>query len=80
MPEPFEWNVFSAETSKLMKDAFEEAWRRVALVEGSRELTRKLLASAIIDLVNEGVMDRKKIVDGVLSVIELARNTNRAAE
>ena len=80
MPERFQLNVFEAETAKLMRNAFEEAWPRVALVEGDIEMIRKLLASAIIDLVNEGIADLTQIVNGAVWVIEVAHSAERAVE
>jgi hypothetical protein len=59
MPERFE--VYSHETTKLMKAAFEEAWEKVKAREDDPELSRKLLASAIIDQVNAGIQDRETI-------------------
>jgi hypothetical protein len=49
MPQRFESYVFSPRANKLVREAFEAAWPKAALLERDRELTRQLLASAIID-------------------------------
>jgi hypothetical protein len=45
-----------------MKDAFEAALPKVKIIERDIQLTRKLLASAILDQVNAGNRDCESIV------------------
>jgi hypothetical protein len=74
MPERFE--VYSHETTKLMKAAFEEAWEKLKAREDDPELSRKLLASAIIDQVNAGIQDRETIVAAAIATLAVARNVS----
>jgi hypothetical protein len=60
MPERFESHVYKPETTKLMKDAFDEARPKIKIVENNRELTRGLLASAILDQVSAGLMTARR--------------------
>jgi len=69
MPERFE--SYSPEETVLMKSAFDEAWPSI----GDRSmLGRKLLASAIIDLVNEGLRNREEIVAMAIATFASARS------
>ncbi len=77
MPQRFESQVYTAETSRLMKDAFEAALQKVKLVENNPQLTHQLLASAIIDQVNAGVRDLQTIVAGAVATMAVARNAAR---
>ncbi|WP_158817599.1 hypothetical protein [Methylocapsa sp. S129] len=77
MPKRFESQAYSPEATRLMKDAFEEAWLKVKIVEQDADLTRQLLASAIIDQVNAGVQDRDKIVAAAVATLAVARNVSR---
>jgi hypothetical protein len=56
-----------------MKDAFEAAWPKIKIVEHDMKLTRQLLASAIIDQVNAGIVDHA-IVAGAVATLAVARN------
>jgi hypothetical protein len=69
MPERFESDVFWREDVKLMKDAFCVAWLKVKLIDQDRELTRRLLASAIIDQVNSGFESRDEIVAAAVATL-----------
>jgi hypothetical protein len=69
MPERLESAVYGPATTKLMKDAFEAAWRKARLIDQDKELTRRQLASAIIDQVDAGVRDRDRIVTAVLATL-----------
>ena len=77
MPELSDPNVYTTDTTKLMKDAFNEAWFRVKLVDQSRERTRRLLARAIIDEINAGIRDRDKIIADAVATVALTRNVPR---
>ena len=59
MPERFESQVYKPETTRLMKDAFDEARPKIKIVENNRELTRGLLANAILDQVSAGLTARR---------------------
>ena len=74
MPERFEAQVYQPETTKLMRVAFDEAWLSADTIENNATLTRKLLASAIVDEVNAGVRDRETIVARALATLMVARN------
>jgi hypothetical protein len=80
MPERFDSDVYPPEVAKLMKEAFEAAWPKVALIGKNRELTRQLLASAIIDEVNAGMQDRDRIVAGAMAAMAVAQNVSRSVE
>jgi hypothetical protein len=60
MPERFESRVYKPETTKLMKDTFDEARPKIKIVENNRELTRGLLASAILDQVSAGLTTARR--------------------
>ena len=77
MPGRFESQAYSPETTKLMKDAFDTAWPKAKLLDNDLELTRKLLASAILDQVNAGVQDHDKIVATAVAMLAVARNRSR---
>jgi hypothetical protein len=77
MPERFESQAYAPETTKLMKEPFHEAWRKVGHEEKDIELTRKLLASAILDQVNAGAGDREKIAAAAIATLAVARNVSR---
>jgi hypothetical protein len=74
MPHRFESNIFSPGANKLMQEAFEAAWMRAPLVDGNREATRQLLASAIIDQVNAGALDPERIAAAALAALAVAKN------
>jgi hypothetical protein len=73
MPHRFESHVFSPRANKLMREAFEAAWPKAALLERDRE-TRQLLASAIIDRVIAGVEDPDQIAAAALATLAVAKN------
>jgi hypothetical protein len=77
MPERFESRAYSPETTRLMKDAFDEARLKIRIIEEDEELTRKLLASAILDQINAGVRDHEKIVAAAVATMAVARNVTR---
>jgi hypothetical protein len=58
------------------KPAFEAAWLKATLIEGDRELTRQLLASAIIDQVVAGAEDRDQIAAAALATLAVAKNVS----
>jgi len=76
MPQRFESNIFSPEANKLMRASFESAWQKASLIDADRELTRQLLASAIIDLVVAGAQDRDQIVAAALAALAVAKNVS----
>ena len=77
MPERFESNIFSPGANKLMKEAFEIAWLKARLFDEDKELTRHLLASAIMDQVNAGVVDRDRIAAAALATLSVAKNSEQ---
>jgi len=74
MPERFEAQVYQPETTKLMRVAFDAAWLSADTIENNATLTRKLLASAIVDEINAGVRDCETIVARALATLTVARN------
>jgi predicted NACHT family NTPase len=74
MPERFESHVFSPRANQLMREAFEAAWPKTTLIERNRNLTRQLLASAIIDQVIAGADDPDQIAAAALATLAVARN------
>jgi hypothetical protein len=74
MPQRFEANIFSPGAAKIMQEAFEAAWAKATTIDGNREMTRQLLASAIIDQVNGGAEDREQIAANALAALAVARN------
>jgi predicted NACHT family NTPase len=74
MPQRFESHVFSPRANKLMREVFEAAWPKVALIERDRNLTRQLLASAIIDQVIAGAEDPDQIAAAALATLAVAKN------
>jgi hypothetical protein len=76
MPQRFESNIFSPDANKLMREAFEAAWLKATFIEGDRELTRQLLASAIIDHVVAGAQDRDQIAAAALATLAVAKNVS----
>jgi hypothetical protein len=74
MPERFESLAYRPETTKLMQEAFAEAWPKIKKDGKDEELMRKLLASAILDQVNAGVQDRDRIVAGAVATLAVAWN------
>lgn len=74
MPGRFESQAYRPETTKLMKEAFEEAWSKIKRDDEDEALARKLVASAILDQVNAGVQDRDRIVAGAVATLAVARN------
>jgi hypothetical protein len=76
MPQRFESKVFSPDANRLMKEAFEAAWLKATLIDGNWEMTRRLLASAIIDQVNAGAQDCNQIVSVALAALAVAGNAS----
>jgi hypothetical protein len=60
----------------LMRETFEAAWLKASPVEEDRELTRHLLASAIIDQVVAGALDRDQIAAAALATLAVAKNVS----
>jgi hypothetical protein len=77
MQERFESPVYKPEITKLMKDAFDEVWPKIKIIENDRELTRGLLASAILDQVHAGADDLETIAARAVATLAVARNVSR---
>jgi hypothetical protein len=77
MPERFESPVYKPETTKLMKDAFDEVWPKIKIIENDRELTRGLSASAFLDQVHAGADNLKTIAACAVATLAVARNVSR---
>lgn len=78
MPERFDSQIYTPEAVKLMKDAFDEAWRKVGGRDDA-DVVRKLLASAIIDQVNAGVRIHGTIVAAALAALSVPKNASPSA-
>ncbi len=72
MPDRFD--SYSPETAKLMKAALEQAWEQVESKAQDVELSRLLLASAIIDHVNGGITDLDELAGKALRALADAKN------
>jgi hypothetical protein len=59
-----------------MQEAFGAAWQKATIIDGNRELTRQLLASAIIDAVNSGVVNPEQIAAATLGSLAVERTIN----
>jgi hypothetical protein len=57
-----------------MKRAFAAAGPKARLIEPDTELSRRLLASAIIDQVNSGGEDRDQIAGAALAALAVDKN------
>jgi hypothetical protein len=79
MPEPFESNVFDSARTSLMKSALEVAMLKCKPSRADENQTRTLLASAIIDLVNDGEWRVDRIVDKALAAYAVAQNISQSA-
>jgi hypothetical protein len=79
MPERFESNVFDPATTALMKSALEAALLKCKPSRADEDQTRTLLASAIIDLVNDGEWRLDRIVEKALAAYAVAQNISQLA-
>jgi hypothetical protein len=79
MPERFESNVFDPAATALMKSALEAAFLKCKPSRADENQTRTLLASAIIDLVNDGEWRHDKLVDNALAAYAVAQNISESA-
>jgi hypothetical protein len=77
MPSSFESGVYPPDVAAMMREALDGAWARVQAVSRDTELTRLLLASAIIDLVEEGLSDCDVMVDRAVKIFEAAVNVTK---
>jgi hypothetical protein len=77
MPSRFESGVYPPDVAAMMREALDRAWARVQAVSKDAELTRLLLASAIIDLVEEGLSDCDAMVDRAVKIFEAAVNVTK---
>ena len=55
-------SVYPLEIAKLMREAFAAAWPQVRPINKNREVTRQLLASAMLDRVDTGARGKDEIV------------------
>jgi hypothetical protein len=74
MPQRFESNAYTPMKTKLMKDALEAAWLKCKASRADEAKIRTLLASAIIEQVDAGILDREKIVAAAVATLAVARN------
>jgi hypothetical protein len=80
MPSRLGSQIYQPEVIRLMKDAFDTAWPMVKAAGEDAELTRYLLASAIIDQVNAGVDDSETIAARAVATLAVARNVSHTGE
>jgi hypothetical protein len=74
MPTRFESVAYGPELTALMRDAFDEAWLKFADHVSDTNLTRNLLASAIIDAIDAGIRDHDAIVSHAVATFATATN------
>jgi hypothetical protein len=79
MPELFESNAFDPATTAIMRSALEVALLKCRPSRADEERAQRVLASAIVDLVNDGEWKLGDIVDKALSAYSRARNDSRFA-
>jgi hypothetical protein len=79
MPSRFESGVYPPDVASLMREALNGAWERVQAASKDAELTRLLLASAIIDLVEAGVSNCDQMVAQAVRMFEAADNISRTS-
>jgi hypothetical protein len=77
IPDRFDSGIYVPQTSALMKGALDSAWTQVQPDSRDAELVRLLLASAIIDLVDAGVIDHGTLVEGALKALHAANRMTR---
>jgi hypothetical protein len=78
MPELFESNVFDPATTAVMRSALETAMIKCKPSRADYEQAQHLIASAIIDIVNDGEWRRDKIIDQALALYAVALNIERS--
>jgi hypothetical protein len=62
MPSRFTSGAYEPEIVKLMSEAFDSAWARFTPRPSNEDLAKKLLAGAVIELVEGGVRDPEALV------------------
>jgi hypothetical protein len=81
MPQRFESRRYDPELVKLMRAALESAWDKVRNPPKSAELARLVLASAIIEAVDAGVIECEQLAAKALAALAAAaRVTNEKLE
>jgi hypothetical protein len=77
MPARFESGVYPPDVAAMMTKALDGAWVRGQAMSKDAELTRLLLAGAIIDLVEEGLSDCDGIIERAVKIFEAAANVTK---
>lgn len=77
MPARFDSGVYPLEIAKLMSEALNGAWAQIQVAPREAELTRLLLASAIIDLVEAGVVDHDELVAEAIRTFHAAESVTK---
>jgi hypothetical protein len=64
---------FGPETLQVLREAMDEAWRRVILsdVNGNADGAREVLAEHILALAKRGERDPKRLIEGALNRLSL---------
>jgi hypothetical protein len=73
MPGRFDSGIYEPQTSTIMKSELDSAWTQAQPDSRDAELIRVLLAGAIIDLVDAGIVDHELLVDGALKALDAAK-------
>ena len=69
MPSHLTPGVYEPETLKIMVDALDRAWKELKRKPRAAELVRNLMARAIIEAVDAGVVDSTTLVDRTLHAV-----------
>jgi hypothetical protein len=77
MPARFESGVYPPGVAAMMTKALDGAWVRVQAMSKDAELTRLLLAGAIIDLVEAALSDCDVIIERAGKIFEAAAHVTK---
>jgi hypothetical protein len=80
MPTRFDSGVYRPETAGLMKEALEIAWSKIKTPARDAELVRLLFASAIIDHVDNGVLDAEQLASRAIEQLDAAQRLTKGPE
>jgi hypothetical protein len=77
MPERFDSGIYEPQMAAIMKSALDSAWTQVQPDSREAELIRLIMAGAIIDLVDAGIIAREALVEGALKALDSAKRATR---
>jgi hypothetical protein len=79
MPSHLTPGVYEPETLKIMVDALDRAWKELKRRPRAAELARNLMACAIVEAVDAGVVDSTILVDKALHAVRAMISEDRHA-